>query len=163
MSEEKRKSFLEGVKNRKVWEYGLVIVLVIAVFVFVLTTFSDSESRETSADDPIATYVSDLEKKLSSVLSAVEGAGKVKVIITVEAGMETVYAYETVTKGDVVTESPVLVGGKPVIVKEIYPPVAGVLIVAKGANSISVMRKLQQATISLLNVDIQQIEILTMK
>ena len=107
MSEEKRKSFLEGVKNRKVWEYGLVIVLVIAVFVFVLTTFSDSESRETSADDPIATYVSDLEKKLSSVLSAVEGAGKVEVIITVEAGMETVYAYETVTKGDVVTESPI--------------------------------------------------------
>lgn len=163
MSEEKKFSLWERMKNKKFLEYGLIFILVLAVFVFVLATFSDSSDKTVSAEDSVGQYVERLEAKLSSVLSAVEGAGKVDVIISVEEGMETVYAYETVTKGETTTQTPVLVGGKPVIVKEIYPPVTGVLIVAQGAGSISVMRKLQQATISLLNVDIQQIEILTMK
>lgn len=163
MSEEKKRSVLEWIKNKKVLEYGFIVFLVIAVFLFVLSTFSDSSDKSAVAEDSVGRYVERLESKLSSVLSAVENAGKVDVVISVESGMETVYAYETVIKGETTTQTPVLVGGKPVVVKEVYPPITGVLIVAQGANSVSVMRKLQQATISLLNVDIQQIEILTMK
>ncbi len=163
MSEEKKRSVLEWIKNKKVLEYGFIVFLMIAVFLFVLSTFSDSSDKAAVAEDSVGRYVERLESKLSSVLSAVENAGKVDVVISVESGMETVYAYETVIKGETTTQTPVLVGGKPVVVKEVYPPITGVLIVAQGANSVSVMRKLQQATISLLNVDIQQIEILTMK
>ena len=47
--------------------------------------------------------------------------------------------------------------------KENYPEITGVLIVAKGANSISVLTKIQNATTSLLDININKIEILTMK
>ena len=59
--------------------------------------------------------------------------------------------------------SPIIINGKTVVLKEMYPKVKGVLIVAEGANSIAVMTKLQQATMSLLDIEINQIEILTMK
>jgi stage III sporulation protein AG len=43
-----------------------------------------------------------------------------------------------------------------------YPKIKGVLIIAEGANSIASINKLQQATISLLDININQIEILSM-
>ena len=43
-----------------------------------------------------------------------------------------------------------------------YPKITGVLIVAEGANNLSVMNRLQQATMSLLDIDINQIQILSM-
>ena len=55
-----------------------------------------------------------------------------------------------------------MVNGKPVVLKENYPEIVGVLIVAQGANSISVMKNLQQAAVSLLNINLSRIEILAM-
>ena len=56
-----------------------------------------------------------------------------------------------------------MLNGKTVVLKELYPKINGVVIVAEGANNITVMRKIQQATTSLLGVDLGRIEILTMK
>jgi stage III sporulation protein AG len=55
------------------------------------------------------------------------------------------------------------VNGKTVVVKEMYPKIIGVLIVAEGAGNIGVMTRIQKATTSLLDIEINQIEILTMK
>jgi stage III sporulation protein AG len=81
--------------------------------------------------------------------------------------METVLATEkTITEtngGKEVVESPIIINGKTVVLKELYPKINGVVIVAEGANNITVMRKIQQATTSLLGVDLGRIEILTMK
>ena len=49
------------------------------------------------------------------------------------------------------------------VLKELYPEIIGVLIVAEGANNIMVLNKLQQATVSLLDIEPKQIEILSMK
>ena len=112
-------------------------------------------------------YVEELENKLSQTLSKVSGAGNVSVVITVESGMQTVLANKTVTttnsNGTTTEESPIIVNGKTVVLKELYPKIIGVLIVAQGANNIAVLNKLQQATVSLLNIELNQIEILTMK
>ena len=80
--------------------------------------------------------------------------------------METVLAMKTTTKenanGIVESEtSPIIINGKTVVVKELYPKIVGVLIVSDGAKNISVMNKLQQAAVSLLNININQIEILS--
>ncbi|MFR6056784.1 MAG: hypothetical protein ACLUHK_09420, partial [Eubacteriales bacterium] len=114
----------------------------------------------------IIAYVKDLENRLEKTLSKVKGAGEVSVVITVDSGKETVLASEKVTVTEdgrtTVTESPIMVNGKPVVLKENYPEIVGVLIVAQGANSISVMKNLQQAAVSLLNINLSRIEILAM-
>ena len=162
---DKKNSFISKIKNNKKFQYALIFICfsLILVLLFSSTIFNCQGSKQTSSIDE---YVNNLEERLIKTLSQVDGAGKVSVVITVESGMETVLANKTTTtesnNGVIVEESPIIVNGKTVVVKEMYPKVTGVLIVAEGANNIAVMRKLQQATISLLDININQIEILSM-
>ena len=81
--------------------------------------------------------------------------------------METVLATKVTTTtnsdGTERIETPIMVNGKTVVLKENYPKIIGVLIVAEGADSVITMSKLQNATVSLLDIKVNQIEILTMK
>ncbi len=157
---------LSKIKTNKTTQYLIVIIIVvIAVFALIFTYLP--EKAEKVSQDEISSYVSSLENRLSNVLSKVNGAGNVSVVITVESGMETVLAMKSTEKQTVngveKETTPILVNGKPVVVKEKYPEIIGVLIVAEGAGNISVMSRLQQATVSLLNIKLNQIEILSMK
>jgi len=159
-------SFLEKIRTNKKIQYAVIGAMLIIVLLIFLFGFKVEEEQIVYTQDEITTYVTNLENKLSKTLSEVAGAGNVKVIITVESGKETVFAMKTTTKeginGVESETSPIIINGKPVVVKELYPKIIGVLIVAKGANNISVMNRLQQATISLLDINLNQIEILTM-
>ena len=173
MSNKKSISFvfnnlLEKVRKNKKIQLILVSILVFILLITFVFSSNNNEEKSAQNTDEITSYVNDLESKLSNVLSQIEGAGSVSVIITVESGWETVLAMKTTSKTDVngvtTTEStPILVNGKTVVVKQLYPKIVGVLVVASGAKNISVMTKLQQATASLLDVDINKIEILAKK
>lgn len=156
------KSLIEKIKNNKILSYVLIAVLLIVAVLFF--TFTGTNKKDVEVEN--LDYVSRLENRLETVLSKVEGAGKVKVVITLESGMETVLAYKTITteteKGVEIEQTPILVNGKTVTLMEKYPKINGVLIVVEG-NSIAVKSRLQQATTSLLDVNLSQIEILTMK
>ncbi|MBQ8197622.1 MAG: hypothetical protein IJZ73_06155 [Clostridia bacterium] len=163
---QKSSNLISELKNNKAFKIIAIIILVIAI-ILILFGSSFTSKKNTQTSSTIEQYVYSLEEKLTETLSAVKGAGKVKVVITVESGMETVLAMKTTVtetaSGTETVETPILVNGKTVVVKELYPEIVGVLIVAEGADSLSVMSKLQQATVSLLDVNVNQIEILTMK
>lgn len=166
MNEKSNASFVNKIKNNKKIQFFLIAVLII-VFV-VVYYISSKNSNETSFEkDEIQVYIESLEEKLSNILSRVDGVGKVDVIITVSSGMETVLATEKTVKdtqyGTETTEKPILVNGKTVVLKEKYPQITGVVIVSEGANNILVMRKIQEATVSLLDIEVGQIEVLMMK
>ena len=84
-----------------------------------------------------------------------------------DSGIETVLASKTtITEtngGKETVETPLVINGKTVVIKEVYPKASGVLIVAEGAGNIMVYKRIQQATLSFLDVDLNKIEILTMK
>ena len=158
----------EKVKNNKKIKYlliGLLIAVLIVAILFpsINKIKGDNEDTLTQNTD----YVASLENKLSQTLSKVDGVGKVSVVITVKSGMETVLAMKTTvtetSNGTETVQTPIIVNGDTIVVKELYPEITGVLIVAEGAENITVMKRLQQATVSLLDVKIDQIEILGMK
>lgn len=157
------KTFIKALKENKKIQllivFSLVLLILIIGYVYIN---SKNQSQVVNSND----YVNSLEEKLSNVLSDVDGIGRVKVIINVESGMETVLASKvTETQSGNVTErveTPIIVNGETVVLKEMYPKIKGVLIIAEGANSIASINKLQQATISLLDININQIEILSM-
>lgn len=159
-------TFFTKIKNNKKIQLFVILFLVI-ILIFCL--FFDLKKGNKSSKNVIneQNYISDLENRLSGLLSKVEGAGEVSVLITASGGNETVLAMKTTTtetfNGVETVETPILVDGKTVVIKELYPNIQGVLIVAKGAKSISVMTRLEQATASLLNIDKEKIQILTMK
>ncbi len=157
--------FLSRLKNSKTAEYLLLGIISLAVIAVLAVSFVKTDDAENTTSDETVLYVRELEKRMESALSQVKGAGNVAVVITVGSGKETVLASETVTVTDengkiTVTETPIMVNGKPVVLKENVPEITGVLIVAQGADSIAVMKNIQQAAVSLLNIEVSRIEIL---
>lgn len=85
----------------------------------------------------------DLERRLSGVLSSVRGAGDVHVLIHTQPAQESVYAFSGFQK-----ESEEIVG---------------VLIVAQGADNAAVALRLAQAAGAALNIDQSRIEVYPME
>ena len=108
-------------------------------------------------------YVSRLEARLTELISSVDGAGRTKVMITLECGTEYVYASQQKTTTAVSENSEpngrssrdekrsgeqslILVdagrGEEPLILKEITPTVAGVVVLCSGADNVNVRQQI---------------------
>ena len=144
--------------------------------IYISTLGSKTDSQVDTTSLTTEEYATFLENKLSSVLSNVQGAGKVNVMVTLECGIEYVYATESeevtntttsdsnTTTKTTVTENILFVtsSGKsvPVVLKENLPKVSGVIVVAYGASNIAVRMELMNAVTSLLGVDAENVQIL---
>ena len=168
MNNSRIRKFIDKIKTDGKTRLVLIIFCFALLLLLVAVNFLPKKTGDASASaDAVTEYVSGMELKLENLLNKVDGAGKVSVAISVESGMETVLAMTTTTKetssGREIVSTPILVNGKTVVLKEVYPKISGVLIVAEGANKLAVYTKIQQATLSLLDVKASQIEILAMK
>ncbi len=164
MSEITKNLLITKIKSNKKLTRVLIVIISV-ILVLILSTSFKTSNKETMVGTEAENYILSLEKRLTDVLSKIEGAGDVSVIIKAESGMETILAKETIIKetssGKETIESPILVNGKTVVLKEMYPKITGVLIVTNGSKNIMLMNKIQQATTSLLGVEINCIEILS--
>lgn len=126
-------------------------------------------------------YEYELEKRLESCLSLVDGVGKVKVIITLKNGREIVVAEDSLSdqsetieedktggkrqiKNSKNEDKPVIINnGEPLILKEVEPKIEGIVIVAEGGNKPEVKDSIVKASQALLGVEAHKIEVLKMK
>ncbi len=151
MNESEKSGLRAKLRSGKILEILVVIVLVVIVLVIVLSTFGEKDTQEKTAEE---TYALQLSAQLEEVLSQIEGAGNVKVMITVASEGETVLATETIENADgSVTTQPILVGGAVGVLEEKNPEISGVLIVADGANDLNVRFNLLEAAASVLNIN----------
>lgn len=126
-----------------------------------------------------------LENRLKEILSKVDGAGRVDVLITYKATGEKIVAKqikqedtstdETATIGDersiksnILESSYVIVENsdgseEPLILKEEEPEIEGVIIVAEGGGDVIVKNSLIKAVEAALGVKSHKIEVLKMK
>ena len=172
-----RFSFIHKLKNIKHIELILICIFaIVLVIIYSSTTTSSSSTVESIEEFSTEEYSSYLENKLSNILAEISGVGKVNVMITLDGGMNYEYATEreeVTTETDVggstnskttVNEEVVIVtiNGKstPLIIKESYPSIIGVVIVASGATNAQVKLNIMRATQALLNVNENNIEIL---
>ena len=156
---------IKGIFKKIKPEYLIMISAAIIVLVLFLSATVSSKTSADSESD-LNDYVGMLETKLSSRLSELDGAGKVKVIISVKSGMRNELATEkqvSAIGGEKTTETPVLISGKPLILGEIYPEICGVIIMAKGADDVKVKLSLITAAQTFLDVDSSKIQVLPMK
>lgn len=167
MNKDKINNLLSNMFSDKKTRYVIVAVLCLILVVSVFMNFPKENINKNESGDIITEYVNRLEMKLSETLSKVEDVGSVSVVITVASGMETVLATKTTTTqtadGVETEETPLIVNGKTVVLREDYPKITGVLIVAQGVNNFAVLSRIQQATMSLLDIELNQIEILSKK
>lgn len=133
------------------------------------------------ADD----YYDDTEIKLGNILSQINGAGKVEVMVTYSVSKENIPAYD-VKKSESTTDEKDSGGGtrkigqnsyesqivyengqngqkNPMIIKELEPVVKGVLVVAEGATNPEVREKLCKSVQVLMDVPIHKIQVIERK
>lgn len=149
------------------------VILVVAVGLVLMLLPSVGENRE-GAETVISSTeetTPDLSLQLSQILSKIDGAGKVEVMLTVAAGETTVYQYdEHITGGEsgsiqhdtvIITDND---RGQSALVQQINPPVyLGAIIVCEGADSASVRLSIIEAVARVTGLGTDRISVLKMK
>lgn len=178
-------------ENKKIIE-NLVLFLVLFIILIIVMNVLNEETNEANSNSLVnqienITQVEkeeSLEEKLENILSFIQGAGKVEVLITYKNGIEQMPMYDnkqntTVTeemdksggtrKTEEINQEQIVifeeVGNEkiPVIKQTINPEIVGVLVVAEGADNLSVKENLLKAVESTLNVPSHRIQVFARK
>jgi stage III sporulation protein AG len=171
---------------------NLVIIVIIGAIIIIAASFlSQPDTKDTmnevssisSMEDNLLhdsmngqEIISALEMRMSELLSKVEGAGEVDVMIFADSSSEQVPAYnnEQDTRSDegsngkssMISETRELAlsgNQTPVILKVIVPQIKGVVVVAQGADDILIREQMNNAVCTLLGIPEHRVQILKHK
>lgn len=147
-------------------EYIYIIILSILALIIFFSSFKVNSIFNLSTDETLSVNASEIETKLSNILSKVDGVGKAIVSINVDNGEEVVLKNtETITENGKTTrtESAVLINGKPYVVKENSPKILGVVVVCEGADDLKAKLVITEVITTSLGVSSDNIRIIKMK
>lgn len=139
-------------------------------------TSASLTTAEAGTDINERVYCAQTEKRLEQILSQIEGAGAVRVMLTLQAGPQTNYLadqdMQRTTEGEKIAESSesktvILSRGssynEAAIVKTEYPSFRGALVVSQGGDDASVRLRLVEAVSALLGLGTDKITVVKMK
>lgn len=152
---------------------------IIGIFLIFLgdIDFAEKEKISVSENISLQQYKYDTEKELTSLLEEIEGVGEVKVMITLESGVENIYVQQEKTANDVRShqtegtkqedtkttfENEVVVldkadGNSALVEKTMQSVVQGVAVVCSGADDIKVVSAVTNSVSVVLNVPTHKI------
>lgn len=139
-----------------------------------------SPVRETTDAEAMREYAGVMEQQLETFLSSMEGAGDVKVFLTLKGSGEAVIEKDTETSlnsgtevegegsrntAESVTKETSLYtedGLRPFVKKVIYPEVEGVVVCVRGADEGKINKNITEAIQALFGIDVHKIKIIKM-
>ena len=135
---------------------SLYIIIIIGV---VLMLFSSGKEHQSDTKAPAYETYSDQER-LQQILSKIDGAGQVSVMVTYYGTSSYDVAYEkkqtSSKKSEETTKSEensvITTGGEPLVKGTVYPKAKGVVIIAEGAGDVGVKKALTDAASVALDV-----------
>ncbi len=162
----------------------LCAVGVLGVLLLVISEFRPSDGKKAEKKESVTvaqnqeTYAEDIEKRLTEIVSSIDGAGKTRVMVTLDSGAEQVYAKNEKIKSDtsggtaiekenfsnekeyVLIETDGNEGG--MIIKLIQPKIRGVAVVCEGGGSDAVRQEITQAITAVLDISASRVYITKM-
>ncbi len=155
----------------KKYRYVLLILLIGLLFM-TLPNSTVSKSDSTTVTEPETQTEEMINEKLSSILSKLDGAGKVEVMITVARGEETIFQtdnkFSVTEQSDTTQQDTVTVTdserSQTGLIRQVNPPVyLGAVILCQGADSASVRLSIVDAVSKATGLGADQISVLKMK
>lgn len=172
-------SGLESLWNSiKKYKYAtLILIIGIGLFLLPASGKEEKENIQDKADCEIPVeYELDMEKRISAILSQIEGVGKVEVILTLKQGAENHFLMDQTNRTenkdgvsimDTVEKTVIISKGnsydEAMITRTDYPLFQGALIVCEGGGDAEIKLQLTQAVAALTNLSSHNITILKMK
>ena len=184
--------FLKALRGKKLKKDQLLIVLLAGILLLVIAIPGGEKKGEGSkegsefgsgkADEAALSeneYVARLESRLTSLLSEIDGAGEVSVMITLASSKEKVVEKDTQEEKEQVTENDSQGGNRvtqntsrsetavhdetdgktPYVSKELSPEVEGVVVIAPGGGDAVVVKNITEAVQALFGIDTHKIRI----
>lgn len=141
----------------------LLLVLLVGMGLMLIPT--NSEKQEQQQTPAAAVEQPSLSEELTAILSNIQGAGRVQVLLTVKAGEQTIYQVDPngTEREDtvIITDADRAQSG---LVQQIIPPTyRGAIILCQGADSPSVRLAVMEAVSSVTGLDSSRISVLKMK
>ncbi len=194
----------QGEKKKIKWEdiglSRLIIIILAGVFLLLVSLPIEESSNkkkkesqeevmaETEADNgvwsAVRTYAQEQEEQIENILSAVEGVGKVDVMVTMASSEEKIALKDEENTQDAtqerdrnggsrlqsnssLQEETILVqqedGEEPYIVEIQSPKIEGIVVVAQGAGSGNIDTEIIEAIVALFPVEAHKIKVMKMK
>ncbi len=161
-------------KNKKILLVGGIFGLVLLLLPEILPQNSQKEQQTVFSTQA---YIQNIEHRLVSIIGSIQGAGKCKVMVTLENGVEYVYATEEKNNSDRQeengtdenrvtqrndSESSAIVidsGAKRegLLVTELQPTVRGVVVVCEGGDHEEIREQIAQAVTVALNISSKRV------
>lgn len=128
---------------------------------------SNINSSEESSNSKTSVSNSDLENKLSVILSQIQGISDVSIVLSYsqEEKQNVVYNTKEEQSGDKSTTEKVVAyneksGSKSAIVESVEcPKVEGAIVVAKGASSVDLRSKIASAVSTVVNIPVYKVQV----
>lgn len=112
-------------------------------------------------------YEKNLENRLEGLLESINGAGKVKVMVTIESGDERIYATENTKSERSEEKSYVIIDSQGddsgLLIKVSQPIVRGVAVVCQGADQPIVREEITNTVVSVLGISTNRVNIAKMR
>ena len=157
-------------------KYKYILLVCLVGLVLLLWPQSEPELRETaSAAREGLGEAAALETRLEAILETMDGVGKAQVLLTVETGEETIYAFDRTdsqtqngTGGSASSQRELVTlsesgGQAPVPVQTAAPVYRGAMVVCEGGGSASIRLEVTRVIQSLTGISADRIVISKMK
>lgn len=182
--EKTKKGSLGSWLNSKKGQYVLIILISIGILALIWPGHDSSgrsgNARQPTGQEPLPSSGYSgfgTAQEVEAILQEIEGAGQVKVSITLASTGEKTFAANTRNESressendrqggkkesieHSVSEDVAVSSGSPLIVEEKNPEILGVLVVAEGARYSEVKAELINATATLLNVPVHKVQVM---
>lgn len=166
-------------------KYNVFVAIgVVGILLIMFSDFNFSpDAAEKKTEISLKEYRQELEKEITGLLMEIDGVGDVKVMVTLETGLENIYVQQQRTTSDTQTnqeneavkqseqstfENEVVIvsgqnGDEPLIEKIIQPAVQGVAVVCSGADDITVVSAVTNSVAVVLNIPTNRICVTKMR
>lgn len=144
-----------------------ILILLLGILLLALPG-KTSRAQPEAPEQTESTGLTIQEARLESLLSQIQGAGQVRVLLSLQTGEQTQYQTDTRPQADGTEESTVLYsagsGSQRALVRQVSgPQYRGAVIVCQGADQPQVKLALVQAVASVTGLGADQITVVKMK
>ncbi len=172
MYKDKVINFAERIKNDK--KLLIIVSAVLVGIILIVISFAADTEKKENADTATemsvfneADYTAQLENKLSEMIALINGAGRTRVIVTLECDYETVYAKDgSLSKDDSSTDEDseyIIIDSEKtqsgLLLKTVTPKVRGVAVVCEGGDSQYVRNAVTEMLSAVLDIGINRISV----